>query len=78
MAVLAAVNLADVQMGALLRDTLGHNTDNDLGDLAAEVDQLLDLKAAAKELVLKLLRGDVDVNILLQPAEWYFHCCSPP
>ena len=72
-AVLAAVNLADVQMGAFLRDTLGHNTDNDLGDLAAEVDQLLDLKAAAKELVLKLLRGDVDVNILLQPAEWYFH-----
>ena len=72
-AVLAAVNLADVQMGALLRDTLGHNTDNDLGNLAAEVDQLLDLKAAAKELVLKLLRGDVDVNILLQPAEWYFH-----
>ena len=64
-AVLAAVNLADVQMGPLLRDTLGHNTDNDLGDLAAEVDQLLDLKAAAKELVLKLLRGDVDVNILL-------------
>ena len=64
-AIFAAIHLADVQMGALLRDTLGHNTDNYLGNLAAEVDELLDLKATAKELVLKLLCGHVNINILL-------------
>ena len=64
-AIVTAVHLADVQMRSLLRDALRHNTDNDLGDLTAEVDQLLNLKAAAEELVLQLLRGDINVNILL-------------
>ena len=52
-------------MRSLLRDALCHNTDNDLGDLTAEVDQFLDLKAAAEEFILQLLRGDINVNILL-------------
>ena len=64
-AIVTAVHLADVQMRSLLRDALGHNTDNDLGNLTAEVDQLLDLKAAAEEFILQLLRGDINVNILL-------------
>ena len=51
-------------MRSLLRDALGHNTDNDLGDLTAEVDQLLNLKAAAEEFILQLLRGDININIL--------------
>ena len=63
--IVTAVHLADVQMRSLLRDALGHNTDNDLGDLTAEVDQLLNLKAAAEELVLQLLRSDININILL-------------
>ena len=63
--VIAAIHLADVQVGALLRDTLGDNADNDLADLAAEVDEFLDLKAAVKQLALQLLGGDVDIYILL-------------
>ena len=47
-AVLAAIDLADVQVGTLLGDTLGHDTDDDLRNLAAQVDEFLDLKAAAK------------------------------
>ena len=65
MTIVTAVHLADVQMRSLLRDALGHNTDNDLGNLTAEVDQLLDLKAAAEEFILQLLRGDININILL-------------
>ena len=65
MAIVTAVHLADVQMRSLLRDALCHNTDNDLGDLTAEVDQLLNLKAAAEEFILQLLRGDININILL-------------
>ena len=63
--VIAAIHLADVQVGTLLRDTLGDNADNDLADLAAEVDKFLDLKAAVKQLALQLLGGDVDIYILL-------------
>ena len=63
--IVTAVHLADVQMRSLLRDALGHNTDNDLGDLTAEVDQLLNFKAAAEEFILQLLRGDININILL-------------
>ena len=63
--VIAAIHLADVQVGALLRDTLGDNADNDLADLAAEVDEFLDLKAAVKQLALQFLGGDVDIYILL-------------
>ena len=65
MTVIAAIHLADVQVGTLLRDTLGDNADNDLADLAAEVDEFLDLKAAVKQLALQLLGGDVDIYILL-------------
>ena len=64
-AVVAAIHLADVQVGALLRDTLGDNADNDLADLAAKVDEFLDFEAAVKQLALQLLGGDVDIYILL-------------
>ena len=47
-AILAAIDLADVQVGTLLGDTLGHDTDDDLRNLAAQVDEFLDLKAAAE------------------------------
>ena len=63
--VIPAIYLADVQVGTLLRDTLGDNADNDLADLAAEVDKFFDLKAAVKQLVLQFLGGDIDIYILL-------------
>ena len=63
--VIPAIHLADVQVGTLLRDTLGDNADNDLADLAAEVDEFFDLKAAVKQLALQFLGGDVDIYILL-------------
>ena len=63
-AVLAAVYFADMQVGALLRNALGDNADNDLADLAAEINEFFDLKAAAKELIFQLLCGDVNINIL--------------
>ena len=53
-----------MQVGALLRNALGDNADNDLADLAAEINEFFDLKAAAKELIFQLLCGDVNINIL--------------
>ena len=78
MAVVAAVHLADVQVGALLRDALGHDADDDFVDAGGKVDELLDLKAAAKEFGFQLLCGDVDVDVLFQPTERYFHGRLPP
>ena len=63
-AILTAVYLADVQVGALLGDALGDNANNDLADLAAEINEFFDLKAAAKEFIFQLLCGDIDINIL--------------
>ena len=76
MAVIAAVHLADVQVGALLRDALGDNTDNDFGNFGGEVNEFLDLETAVKQLLFQFLGGNVNIHILFEPAEWYFHLRS--
>ena len=77
-AVLAAIHLADVQVGALLRNALGDHTHNNLVDIGGQIDELLHLKATVEEFFLQLLGGDINVYILFQPAEWYFHSRLPP
>src|SRR5699024_288199 len=77
-AVAAAVHLADVQVGALLGDGLGHDADDNLADFGPEVDAFLDLEPAGEELFFKLLRGYIDIDVTFEPTERYFHGVSPP
>ena len=56
-AVLAAVHLADVQVGALLGHRLGDHADDHTVDLGTQVDQFLHLKAAGKQALFQLLGG---------------------
>ena len=78
MAVVTAIHLADVQVGTLLGHTFGNDTHDHLVNIGGQIDQFLHLKAAVKELAFQFLGGDVDLYILFQPAEWYFHSRLPP
>ena len=77
-AVIAAVHLADMQVGALLGHTLGDNADHNPGNFGGEVNQFLDLKAAVKQFLFQFFGGNVNIHILFEPAEWYFHLRSLP
>ena len=72
-AVFAAIHLANEQMGALHGRAFLHLAHHHAPDAGGKVDELLHLKAAVKEPCLQLLGGNVDVHILLEPAERYFH-----
>ena len=70
-AVLSRVHGRQVQVG--VRDRLAglHQADHDVFDVRADFPQFLHLKAAVKELLLQLLRRDINIHIFLQPAERY-------
>src|SRR5699024_5274066 len=78
MAVVAAIHLADVQVSPLLGHTLGDDTDNHFVDAGGQVDEFFYLETAVEELFLQFFGGNVDLYILFQPAEWYFHSRLPP
>ena len=48
MAIVAAVHLTDMQVGALLGHALGHNANNNLADLSAKVDEFFYFKATVE------------------------------
>ncbi len=73
MAIFAAIHLADEQMRALHRCAFRYLAHHHAPDAGGKVDELLHLKAAVKEPCLQLLGGNIDVHILLEPAERYFH-----
>ena len=69
----AGVHLADRQMGVGNLFAFHYKAHHHAGDVLAHFDELFHLKAAAEQLLLQLLGGDIDIHIFLQPAEWYFH-----
>ena len=59
----AAVHLADEQVRSLHRVAGKHFSHNHAADFLSEINQFLHFEAAAKQLVLQFLRGDVDIHI---------------
>ena len=62
-AVLAAIDLADMEMRFRDRLALCHKTDHHAGDLRAELRQRFDLKTAVEQSGFQLLRCNININV---------------